>query len=87
MPSVDKDSPIAPWRQVAGFISEAIESGELAPGRRVPSEPEMVAAYGVSRNTVRKAVAFLVDAGRLFRSEGMGTYVKDDAEGAQPSAE
>jgi DNA-binding FadR family transcriptional regulator len=59
-------------------LEELITSGEWPVGSRVPSEPELVRALGVSRNTVREAVRALVHAGLLDPRPGDGTYVRAD---------
>jgi DNA-binding FadR family transcriptional regulator len=59
-------------------LEELITSGEWAVGFRVPPEPELVRALGVSRNTVREAVRALVHAGLLDPRPGDGTYVRAD---------
>lgn len=46
-----------------------------APGTRIPPERELQKLYGISRNTVRKAIGDLVDAGYLFSEVGRGTFV------------
>lgn len=48
---------------------------DLRPGAAIPSERELVRELGVSRVTVRQAIADLVDAGRLEKAQGRGTYV------------
>jgi DNA-binding FadR family transcriptional regulator len=66
---------------VEGVISrleDLITSGEWPVGFRVPPEPELVRALGVSRNTVREAVRALVHAGLLDPRPGDGTYVRAD---------
>jgi DNA-binding FadR family transcriptional regulator len=57
-------------------LEELITSGEWPVGSRVPPEPELVRALGVSRNTVREAVRALVHAGLLDPRPGDGTYVR-----------
>jgi DNA-binding FadR family transcriptional regulator len=59
-------------------LEELITSGEWPIGFRVPPEPELVRALGVSRNTVREAVRALVHAGLLDPRPGDGTYVRAD---------
>src|ERR1700753_4221676 len=59
-------------------LEELITSGEWPVGFRVPPEPELVRALGVSRNTVREAVRALVHAGLLDPRPGDGTYVRAD---------
>ena len=50
-------------------------SGSYAPGDKLPAEPELAAAYGVSRITLREAVRGLAEEGYLSRQHGIGTYV------------
>lgn len=63
---------------VIARLEELITSGEWPVGFRVPPEPELVKALGVSRNTVREAVRALVHAGLLDPRPGDGTYVRAD---------
>lgn len=44
------------------------------PGEAIPSERELMAAWGVSRATVRKAIDGLVADGLLQRTHGLGTF-------------
>jgi DNA-binding FadR family transcriptional regulator len=66
--------------QVADALREQIGSGEWPVGGRIPTEPELVEALGVGRNTVREAVNALVHAGLLERRQGSGTYVRGTRE-------
>jgi DNA-binding FadR family transcriptional regulator len=61
---------------VIAHLEELITSGEWPVGSRIPPEPELVKALGVSRNTVREAVRALVHAGLLDPRPGDGTYVR-----------
>lgn len=63
------------YQQVKNDILARISSGELKPGARVPSEHEIVAAQGVSRMTVNRALRELTTAGVLVRVQGVGTFV------------
>ena len=63
---------------VIARLEELITSGEWPIGFRVPPEPELVRALGVSRNTVREAVRALVHVGMLDPRPGDGTYVGAD---------
>ena len=56
-------------------LREAIQAGEYKPGDRIPSEHELMAKFGVSRATVRKAISELVLEGWLHRVQGRGTFV------------
>jgi GntR family transcriptional regulator len=48
---------------------------ELGPEAAIPSERELMAAYDVSRATVRKAIETLIADGLLHRIHGKGTFV------------
>lgn len=50
-------------------------AGEWPVGSRIPTEPQLVEALGVGRNTVREAVRALAHAGVLECRQGSGTYV------------
>lgn len=56
-------------------LRQDLLSGSYSPGDKLPAEPELAAAYGVSRITLREAVRGLVEEGYLSRQHGVGTYV------------
>jgi DNA-binding GntR family transcriptional regulator len=68
--------------QVARRIEEAIASGELPPGSRLPSQKQMADEAGVSQHTVSAAVALLKERGILRTRPRLGTFV--DGPGAAP---
>jgi GntR family transcriptional regulator len=63
------------YRQIEEALRERIRSGVLRPGAQVPTEPELMVEYGVSRATVRQALAGLIAEGLLEIRRGLGTYV------------
>jgi GntR family transcriptional regulator len=72
---LDNHSPLPLYHQLRKMIVDRIETGEWRPGDRVPSEVELVKQYGVSRTTVRLALADLANQGLLTRLQGRGTFV------------
>jgi GntR family transcriptional regulator, transcriptional repressor for pyruvate dehydrogenase complex len=52
-----------------------IDKGELHPGRRLPSERELLNKMKVTRSSLRKGIAFLEIFGILKSCHGSGTYV------------
>lgn len=66
----------APYQRIVADLREMIRSGELAEGDRLPSQPELVRRYGVTRATVTKAVAALISEGLVTTRVGSGTYVR-----------
>ncbi len=61
------------------LLKERITSGALAPGSRLPSEPDLAASHGLSRVTIRRALDGLARDGLISRMPGAGTFVKDIA--------
>lgn len=72
---IDRFSNIPLYVQVYREMRSNIESGRWLPKQRIPSESELVEAYGVSRITVRRAIDELVKEGALVREKGQGTFV------------
>jgi DNA-binding FadR family transcriptional regulator len=62
--------------EIVTQFEQLIESGEWPLGSKIPPEPELVAALGVGRNSVREAVRALEHAGLLEPRRGDGTYVR-----------
>lgn len=74
--------PVAPrnlTREIAERIAGEITRGKLRPGSRLPTEQQMLAALGVSRTTVREAVAALRADGLVVTRQGVGAFVSPDA--------
>src|SRR5712691_4301676 len=61
---------------VAARIEAMIVSGELAPGRKLPSERDLATMLGVSRGLVREAIHELALKGLVHRRQGRGTEVR-----------
>ncbi|WP_018681996.1 FadR/GntR family transcriptional regulator [Actinokineospora enzanensis] len=66
--------------QVIEQMRSAITTAEWKVGERIPTEPELVTALGVGRNTVREAVRALSHAGLLEVRQGDGTFVRATSE-------
>ncbi|MCP3818891.1 PLP-dependent aminotransferase family protein [Streptomyces sp. A3M-1-3] len=56
-------------------LREAVRTGRLAPGTRLPSSRSLAADLGIARNTVADAYAELVAEGWLTARQGSGTRV------------
>jgi GntR family transcriptional regulator len=61
--------------QLANILRDMIKSGELQPRAPLPSESYLQQEQGVSRGTVRMAVAILRDEGLVVTIGGRGTFV------------
>lgn len=64
--------------QVVRRLGEAVGAGLLAPGERLPPEPELAARLGVAPMTLRSALAILRDAGVVETRRGRngGSFVR-----------
>jgi GntR family transcriptional regulator len=74
---IQREGPVAPWRQLAALLRGRIEAGELPPGARLPSIVSLAQEYGLAVTTVQKAVGALKDDGLIVTSP-MGTFVSED---------
>jgi GntR family transcriptional regulator/MocR family aminotransferase len=61
--------------QIAGQIREAVSSGVLGSGERLPSSRELARTLGVSRTVVMSSYTQLFAEGWLEGRHGSGTYV------------
>ncbi|WNJ94284.1 GntR family transcriptional regulator [Vibrio ruber] len=64
------------YLQIVDDLIEKISSGEYEEGCMLPSESTLCEIYNVSRMTLRKSLALLVEQDFLFRIKGTGTFVK-----------
>lgn len=62
------------YEMLAERLQEAVAANAFASGR-LPTEPELARAHGVSVITVRKALERLARAGVIVRRQGSGTFV------------
>jgi GntR family transcriptional regulator len=73
---VDLSGDRAVYKQIADVLRSRMTSGELGPGARLPSEHELVQAYGVARGTVRQAIVQLRSEGLIESVHGVGSFVR-----------
>ena len=73
---MQRQSPLALHRQIRNILSANIRSGLLKPGD-VTSEQELASEFGVSRITIRAALARLAREGLVVRVPGRGTFIAE----------
>jgi DNA-binding GntR family transcriptional regulator len=73
---ITRDSPVPVYYQIALHLRSRILGLEWTSGERIPPEETLATEYGVSRVTMRQALAELVKDGLLARHQGRGTFVK-----------
>jgi len=74
--TLNPQSPIPLYRQLADIIAARIRSGEFPVSSRIPSENALSTTYGIGRPTARQATDYLIRKGLLLRKRGSGTYVQ-----------
>lgn len=72
---LDRTSQISIADQIAHSISKAILKNELPSGHKLPAERDLAVSLGISRGTVKRAYAKLVDADAIEIIKGSGSYV------------
>ena len=75
--TVDHEGKTPVYLQIAAILRGEIERGEIAPGRPVPSETQLMQRYEVARLTARKAVRVLADEGLVEVVTGRGADVTE----------
>jgi len=72
---LDEASPTPLYIQLQRTIQDAVRGGRLRVDEALPSERDLARHLGISRVTVRKAIAGLVDKGVLVQRWGSGTFI------------
>ena len=80
--AISKSSRIGITRylQVYTLLARELAAGAFDPKEALLSEPKLVARYGVSRTTIRRALARLEREGRIVRRRGSGTFARRPAQ-------
>src|SRR5438034_2876003 len=73
--TIDRYSKTPLYVQLEEILRHQVNSGVFPPGTLLPSENELIAHYGVSRITVRQALANIAHEGLIIRQSGRGTLV------------
>ena len=73
---LDKTSAVPLYEQLRKALLEAITSGKLSAGTKLPTEEELCAQFGISRPVARQAYNMLIEEGFVERMRGRGTFVR-----------
>jgi GntR family transcriptional regulator / MocR family aminotransferase len=76
---IDRSREEPMYRQVLEHMQQAILSGELPPGMKLPSSRMLAIDLGIARNTVLHVYDQLTAEGYVSSTTGSGTYVADTA--------
>jgi len=85
--NVDASSEVPIYVQVKNQIRLAVERGELAPGRQLPTVRDLAVELNINANTVARIYADLEREGYLVRRRGIGTFAAERTahQGARPA--
>ncbi|MEO8285254.1 MAG: GntR family transcriptional regulator [Chloroflexota bacterium] len=72
---LSKEKGVALYVQLSRALREMIREQGAKPGDPLPTEEQLRAAYGVSRSTIRDALAQLEQEHLVERRQGIGTFV------------
>jgi GntR family transcriptional regulator len=74
--SLTPEAAVPLHRQLFLVLSDEIARGALSAGDPLPTEQGLCEQFGVSRITVRRALADLVQQGLVTRRQGVGSFVR-----------
>lgn len=75
VPQLNRESATALYMQIADLLRSDIDTGVIATDGKLPGEIELTRRFGVSRVTVRQAIAQLLAEGYVVSKQGKGTFV------------
>jgi len=73
----DTTAAVPLYQQVKDRVLHRIASGEWPPGKKIPSENQLVRQLGMSRMTINRAFRELSQEGVLLRVAGVGSFVAE----------
>jgi DNA-binding transcriptional regulator YhcF (GntR family) len=74
--TLDPDDPRQASQQIANQLRAAILTRKLAPGDKLPSQPDLATRYGVARETVKRALEILRAERLVVTRQGSGAFVR-----------
>jgi GntR family transcriptional regulator len=81
--TVDHRDPTPLHAQLAAILRGEIAAGKYAETGMLPSESQLQQVHGVSRGTVRRALATLADEGLVYTITARGTFLNSPEQGSQ----
>ena len=86
MITLDPDSSVPPYEQIRVRVVEAVRSGALAPGMRLPTVRRLAEDLGLAPNTVARAFRELEQAGVVQTRGRAGTFVETSGNATERAA-
>ncbi len=67
------------YKKIANDIIKDLLSGKYSETKKLPKEEDLIQFYGVSRTTLRKSIAILVNKGYVYQVQGSGIFIRESA--------
>jgi GntR family transcriptional regulator len=83
----ETDSPELPYIQIAEAMREQIETGQLKPGDKLPSNRALMNKWNAGSQTVQRAVRALKEAGLVETRASRGVFVRSRRKSVERSAD
>lgn len=77
---IDRTSPVPLYFQLEQHLRRHVQSGALKTGDALPNETTLQRVLGLSRTTIRQAMAHLASDGTVVRRKGTGTFIARPAD-------
>ena len=74
------------YNRIYNDLLQQIKTGQLSPGQKLKTEMELCQIYGVSRESVRRALSMLETDGYIIRKVSAGTFVQEKKTEYAPSS-
>jgi GntR family transcriptional regulator len=75
--TIKSGAGVSRYLRLYRVLSQALAEARFGARQPLPSEPRLMRDYGISRSTVRRALARLEAEGRIERRRGVGTFVRN----------
>ena len=73
-----KENKVPIYLSIMRYIMQQIQTGQLLPGEKLPSERKLAELIGVNRSTIVRVMTELEAKGVVNRKQGSGTIISDD---------
>lgn len=67
------------YKEIADSLERDIQEGKFNQSKKLPTEDELIKAFDVSRNTIRKAIHQLVNRGLVYQVQGSGMFLREES--------
>ena len=74
--SIDPKANRAIYHQIADQLRRRLDEGILGPGKKLPSERQLMEEFHTARGTIRQAIAVLKSEGLIESEHGRGVFVR-----------